>query len=476
MHFFDLIPPVIYKSVIPIALLFALERFTLYRLAKKPGSTEWVQSKFWLHPNFISICRFPMGFVSVALYHTGTVLHPGVSETVWHHAGIICFAFWMITDLTDGTIARDFDLHTKKGESLDPLSDKLLIFPPLFYFAFLDIIPLSAVFVFLVFDVIGTISRYYITNKAANLFGKSKTFLAAITLILITLQQIYYPGTPWKIITLSLYGCVFLSFCSMFFKVIPNYWYANILSLMNLVCGLTGIFVVVFFSSYTVSLDFLSDFPIIQRLLITRYLEVAFSLVFLGQFLDMFDGRAADKWGSTPQGELFDDLADGTNFGGTIAIIIWVSFGKTLLGTGLALLHFLCTVFRLYRFIHNKRTSGVESGVEIFTGLPSPGAALASGSFVLLNFPNGFKAAFIALIAVLMVSRIKYIHFGRVILPAIPKMVKVGILTFIIFAVLYGLLPGNSQVLFGVVFIVSFTYLVAGHNWRLYKDLLSGTS
>lgn len=473
MHIFDLVPPVVYKSVIPVMLMFATERLILFRLSRTPGATEWVQSKFWLHPNFISRCRFPMGIVSVVLYHLGSVFYPGESETIWQHAGVFCFAFWMITDITDGTIARHFQLHSKEGESIDPLSDKLLIFPPLFYFAFLNVIPLASVIIFLVFDIIGTVSRHFIQNKAANLFGKSKTFLAALTLVIVTMQQIYYPGQYWILYVATLNGAVFLSFCSMFFKVIPNYWYANILSLMNLVCGLCGIILILTFSFFEPTLVFLDGFTWLQKLLKIRYLEIAFSLVFLGQFLDMFDGRAADKWGSTPKGELFDDLADGTNFGGTIALVIWAAFNHNLLGLTLAVLHFICTVFRLYRFIINKRKAGVDGGVEIFSGLPSPAAALASGSIALLAINQSIKTSFLVIVAALMVSKLKYIHFGRVILPAIPKLVKVVILTFIIMAVLFGLMPGNTQILFWTVFLFSFAYLILGYNWKFYKELVS---
>jgi CDP-diacylglycerol--serine O-phosphatidyltransferase len=468
----ELIPPALYKSVFPVLLMFMLERIILYRLSRMPGATKWVQSKFWLHPNFISRCRFPMGIVSVLLYHIGSMLYPSESETIWHHAGVFFFAFWMITDITDGTIARRFQLHTEEGESIDPLSDKLLIFPPLFYFAYLNVIPMLAVLVFLTFDLIGTISRHFIVNKAANLFGKSKTFLAALTLILISMQQIYYPGEAWLLYTATLNGAVFLSFCSVFFKVIPNYWYANILSLLNLVCGICGISLILIFSFSDPGLEFLDGFNWIQRLLRIRYLELAFSLVFLGQFLDMFDGRAADKWGSTPRGELFDDLADGTNFGGTIALVIWAAFQHSNLGIALAFLHLICTVFRLYRFIQNKRKSGVDGGVQVFSGLPSPAAALASGSIALLEINQSVKFVFILFIALLMVSKIKYIHFARVILPAIPKLIKVVILTFVIIAVLFGLMPGNSQILFWTVFLFSIAYLVLGYNWKMYQELV----
>ena len=435
---FDTIPPVIYQSILPIFLLFTLERVTLFSLARIPGGREWVRSKFWLHPNFISRCRYPMGVVSVLLYHIGTLLHPADPANGWHHAGVLCFAFWMISDITDGTIARLFQLGSQEGESIDPLSDKLLLFPPLFYFAFYDLIPMYLVLVFLLFDLIGTFSRFFITNKAANLFGKAKMFLGTLTLVLIALQQIYYPGKIWNISIAMLACSVFLSFCSMFLKVIPNYWYANLLSIMNLICGLTGIALVILFNE----------------------IGLAFALVFLGQFLDLFDGRAADRWGSTPKGELLDDLADGANFGGTISLIIMAAFHYSIMGITLGLLHFVCTVYRLYRFIINKRKEGVEGGVKIFSGLPSPAAALISGSVALIQTSNVLKSGCIFLVSFLMVSRIPYIHFGRVVLPAIPKLIQVILLTLIMLAVWAGFRPGYIQILYWTVFLISFSYLV----------------
>ena len=452
----NLIPPIIYLSIMPVALMFIAERYTLHRLSHSDAGQKFVRSKFWLHPNFISRCRYPMGVVSILIYHLGSVVSTAGTVSVWHHISILFWAFWMITDITDGTIARHFDLQTKEGESIDPLSDKLLLFPPLLYFAFYEFIPLYLVLIFLFFDAIGTLSRFFIKNKAANLFGKAKTFLAAVTLILITMQQIYYPGgDTWSVSLATLFAAVFLSFCSMFFKIIPNYWYANILSILNLICGLAGITLII----------------------TTNEIALAFALVFMGQFLDMFDGRAADRWGSTPRGELLDDLADGTNFGGTISLIVWAGFQREPMGVVLGVLHLVCTTLRLYRFIQNKRKAGVEGGMDVFVGLPSPAAALLTGSVALLHANDYFRVICIIVISLLMISKIPYIHFGRVILPAIPKLAKVIILSLMILAIWIGLRPGNVQVLYWTVFLVAVTYLVFGYNWginrKLFKNIAS---
>jgi len=118
-------------SIIPIGLLFSAERFLMLYLAGTPKRVEWVRSKKWLHPNFISRCRYPSGVIAVILYHLGIIFTPDNPTSYWYYLAIFWFAFWTITDITDGTIARRFDLHTEEGESIDPLSDKLLILPPL---------------------------------------------------------------------------------------------------------------------------------------------------------------------------------------------------------------------------------------------------------------------------------------------------------------------------------------------------------
>ncbi len=440
-----------FYTVLPIATMFALERYILFRLARSERGQEWVRSKFWLHPNFISRCRYPTGLLSLLLYHMGTWFDAGNPASAWHHAGILCFSFWTISDITDGTIARDFGLHSVEGESIDPLSDKLLVLPPLFYFAITDVIPLIPVVVFLFIDIIGQFSRYFIVNKAANLFGKAKTFLAVITLILITMQQVYFPQNSWEIYRVTLIGAVFLAFFSMFFKIVPNYWYANILSILNLTCGLGGIVLIIFYHK----------------------IGLAFALVFLGQFLDMFDGRAAERWGSTPGGELLDDLADGTNFGGLISVIIFYSFDRSLLGAGLGILHLVATAYRLYRFVSNKRKAGIDGGVETFSGLPSPAGALLAGSAALLEVHEGLRITFLIGATLLMVSKIPYIHFGRVTLPAIPKLVKVVILVMILIAIWFGFQPGNLQFLYWTFFVVASIYVLFGHRWRPQKARLT---
>ncbi|MFQ5560109.1 MAG: CDP-alcohol phosphatidyltransferase family protein [Nitrospinota bacterium] len=429
------------ETLVPILLLFSAERFSLRMLSGTHERREWVRGTFWLHPNFITRCRYPMGFISIFIYHFSPL------------AGVFWFAFWMITDLTDGSIARYFDLHTEEGETLDPFSDKLLYFPPLFYFSWLGLIDIALFFFFLAFDCFGQISRYFIKKKSANLFGKSKTFMAVITLVVIAAKEIYFPYLEWRAHWTSwgilpnwlLLITVSLAFFSSFFKVVPNYWYANILSLLNLCCGLTGIVL----------------------LLLGKPTVVSFGLIFLGQLLDLFDGRAAERWGSTPKGELLDDLADGTSFGGTLAVLIFFSMGETRWAFAVALIHFSATVFRLVRFLKEKRAVGIQGGVELFSGLPAPAAALLTGSAILL-FQDyiALQTGVVLFSSLLMVSRISYIHFGRVILPSIPIYPKIFLLMGLVVGTLVAMIMQGLPILYGVLLTCSLGYVVIGRRRR----------
>ena len=108
----------------PVLLMLGLERFAVYRFLRTPEQIAWVRRHKWLHPNAISRARYPMGFVSVILLHLG-----------FPRLCFLFFTFWMITDITDGDIARRCDLNTEEGETIDPFSDKLMYSPMLIYMA-----------------------------------------------------------------------------------------------------------------------------------------------------------------------------------------------------------------------------------------------------------------------------------------------------------------------------------------------------
>ena len=203
---------ILIEIAIPVLLILGLERFAVVRFLRTPQQIAWVRSQSWLHPNAISRARYPMGFLSVMFLHMG---YPRLC--------FLFFTFWMITDITDGDIARKCDLHTEAGESIDPFSDKLMYSPMLVYLAWQGWLDPVLVTLFLVFDITGQVSRRFTKVKAANLFGKAKTFLVVVLLIVVGLVLIYGP-LPFlgRTILPLLSICTGLAFCSTTFKLVPN--------------------------------------------------------------------------------------------------------------------------------------------------------------------------------------------------------------------------------------------------------------
>lgn len=437
--------------IVSVLLLLGLERLFILTATKSESGVRWIRQCYLLHPNVISTLRIPMGILSICVWHYGF----SAKNTMIMVIGLLWFAAWMISDLTDGTIARRCQLWTAKGEWLDPLSDKFMYFPALLYFSFIpgiganggEVLYLSRSLVLgiLVFDTIGQVSRLWFKKKAANTFGKAKTALITTLLTLVALLQIFYvsgntlpefikPETMFYYLTL----CAFmLSFLSVYCKMIPDNWYANSLTLANFCCGVGAIILCV--SS-------------VYETTPSTCLFKAFLLVFLGQFFDLFDGRLARKYGSTRWGAIFDDIADGTNFGLAIGAIASTSAYNILSASnmtisqyalhcsiGLFVFYCGCVFYRLYRFLFPTRE--VKPGV--FQGLPSPAGAMLAGSGILLFSAEPvlfdgsafFGIAIVVLASLLMISNIPYKHLGQRILVNLPRGIQVlFFLLIIIFA------------------------------------------
>jgi CDP-diacylglycerol--serine O-phosphatidyltransferase len=389
-----------------IVAILLVERVVVTTLTRSPRGREWVRRTPLLHPNGISLLRMPMGLVSVWMAQMG-----------WWEVATLFFAFWMISDITDGTIARNCDLETESGKWLDPLSDKFMYFPALLYCAVAANVrlplPWCWVTAFLLLDALGQASRLVIRKQAANYFGKAKTAFVTIVLTCTALDQIQ---PLWFMSERFVYAvtasCTLLAFLSVYCRVIPDAWYANSLTLANFLCGIAAI----------------------VNVSIGHPLR-AFVLVFLGQFFDLFDGRMARLYGSTRYGPIFDDIADGTSFGLAIGYLIvaqlYASTSAVVAGTaGGVYLAFV--IYRLYRFL--RPTTAMPAG--IFQGMPSPAGAMLAGASVLLF---GERAPWLAMAlvlasALLMISSLRYRHFARRIWPALPRTAKLLVcILFLIF-------------------------------------------
>ncbi len=412
-------------SIIIIVLaIFLVERLGISWLTRQPQCRQWIRTHRCCHPNAISIVRIPMGLLSVWMWHQE-----------WHVFSILWFAVWMISDLTDGTIARNCDLVTESGKWLDPLSDKCLYFPPLIYFAVLGTIPPLWVALIIIIDTLGQFSRLLPVKKAANSFGKTKTALITVLLFLCAFYDLAGGSLPLvnaKFLEVLTASGAILAFLSVYCKVIPDMWYANSLSLANFLCGVGAIVLVM-----------------------RGQLLYAFILVFVGQFFDLFDGRMARKFGSTRYGAVFDDIADGTSFGLAIAVLVAAAIQPLYIALPLAVVHLLCVLYRLIRFLRDRQV--MPEGV--FSGLPSPAGALLTGSAVLLF--KDFQVLswfFIILAAILMVSHVQYRHFAQRIWPELPNLFKISAFLLVLIFVNTRL---TNRALAGTLELMCFAFAVS---------------
>lgn len=436
--------------VAAVLMLLALERGVTLWAVKNPGGRSFIRKHAFIQPNGISVMRFPQGVVAVILAMMG----------FWGTA-ILWFSFWMITDLTDGTIARGCDLKTPAGQWLDPLADKFMSFPVLLFLALGTADPhprLDMVIAYCVIDIIGQCSRFFCKKKAANSFGKVKT---ALITILIGILALYHFCAIEKVATFPpltqlnqeatdyiMGACVIMAFLSLYCKVIPSHFYANSLTLLNFLCGIIAACIAWNADS-------------------TRGTLLAFLLIFLGQFFDLFDGKMAKKFGSTPRGALYDDIADGTSFGIACGIILYKSLASAtshslaVAAPLLAVIYVYSVFFRLKRFLHPK--TRMPEG--IFQGLPSPAGALlaGAGALILRIYPcatTQWACAALALLAcVLMVSHIPYRHFGRDLWPSLPTGLRVFFLLAIILVSCFALVQkGWSHALLQLTILLTITY------------------
>jgi CDP-diacylglycerol---serine O-phosphatidyltransferase len=390
-------------------------------MMKKKTMQAYVTAHPWLlHPNAICYWRTLMAMAGLFLYFW----------TGFQSAAIIIFTFAAILDGVDGLVARGCNLVTRKGEWLDPLCDKLTYLPPLLGFAYTGIISIKLVWILVAVELIGQfMARRLLSvlkrSGAANNFGKIKAMICFALVIFCALldanPHIVHMGNQ------ILLSCIILSVASVVFKFIPNRLYADILSMLNFLCGI--------FSLY---------------LTYNGFFARAVIIIIVGQLFDLFDGRMAEKHGGTKYGPYLDDVADFVSFGVAPAYVMvklggayaWLFAAVYMAGVG----------FRLVRFLaFDKKRTDLPAGV--FNGLPCPAGAL----FVLgaaLVMPVHFMWAVVVLTTGLMVSTIRFAHLGRVIMKQIPKPVFYTISAGIIVIIAFVLKTRNVE-LFGYVILTS---------------------
>ena len=175
---------------------------------------------------------------------------------------------------------------------------------------------------------------------------------------------------------------------------------------------------------------------------------------------DLFDGRMAEKHGGTKFGPWFDDIADMVSFGFCPGLMILWKGNLGVASTVLGILYLLSVGFRLWRYLdQDKHDKTLPVGV--FNGLPSPaGAMVALGACLLLH--DIWAIGAITLITCfLLVSHIRFVHFGRVILRHFPRIFIVVFGFAIVFIIAYIIKVKNPEMLGALLLACFFIYVIA---------------
>jgi CDP-diacylglycerol--serine O-phosphatidyltransferase len=408
-------------------------------LLKNPRARDFLGRNWYFHPNTICIWRVIIGL-------SGTVLYFVFEQ---HTVAILLFTFSAFLDGVDGLIARSCDLETPFGEELDPLCDKLTYLPPFVFFAYDGLLNIAAVYALLAIEICGQfLVRYVIKHftsfsVAANNFGKVKAVLCFALIIYLALLD---DGVPIPELTNHiLYVCIVLSISSSIFKTISNRFYADILSCLNLLCGLVGIF-----------LAFQG-----------RYVLVAIAIL-TGQIFDLLDGRMAEKHGGTKFGPWFDDIADLTSFGVCPGLLVFLKGDTEWPSFIFGSVYVFAVGFRLWRFLaRDRHDESLPPG--FFNGLPSPAGAMVALGACLVWENQWVVWAAVLVTSFLLVSRIKFVHFGRVILRRIPRtfVVFMGFMT--VFLIAY-LIKARDSGMLGALLLTCFSiYLITNSRITLIK-------
>ena len=198
----------------------------------------------------------------------------------------------------------------------------------------------------------------------------------------------------------------------------------SLVTILNGVCG----FMAIIFTSKGAELSARtpdSQIPFF-KFGVTTYFALAGYMILLAMIADMLDGRLARKVKSTSSfGGQLDSLCDVVSFGVAPALLMLKVMEDHLSLIDGSFLHrsvwlaaaayMSCAAIRLARF--NVENEEDESAHMSFIGVPSPGAAGALASLVILHEETLqanailYMLPFVALgVSILMVSRIRYPH------------------------------------------------------------------
>ncbi len=147
---------------------------------------------------------------------------------------------------------------------------------------------------------------------------------------------------------------------------------------------------------------------------------IAVALILMATIMDTADGRLA-RWlnCSSAFGAELDSLSDVVSFGVAPALIVYLwslcNIQYKGIGWAIVLFYIACTALRLARF-NVEATTNPDSSGEYFVGVPVPAAASMITLPLMISFEiydmqpyTWFMAAYMLVVGLLMISRIKTI-------------------------------------------------------------------
>ncbi len=138
------------------------------------------------------------------------------------------FLIAALTDLFDGAIARGTNQVTDFGKFLDPIADKMLVLGTLIAiagserFAYIRLVIVIAACIILFRELVVTSIRMVASNHdgtviSANIFGKMKTVVSVVGMIVIFTEDVIFPEN-------GLAGIHLLSYIMLAVTVILTLW------------------------------------------------------------------------------------------------------------------------------------------------------------------------------------------------------------------------------------------------------------
>lgn len=166
------------------------------------------ESKLKIIPNILTIFRIILTpFIIVLIFINSNSLYSFSFINLDNNVSItffisgILFLLASISDFFDGYLARKNNWISDFGKIWDPIADKVLTTSIFISFAIINLIPFYFVILMIIRDIVVDAYRQSSTSKgvvvAANIFGKIKTILQMVSIIIIYFVFNFKPNNEY---------------------------------------------------------------------------------------------------------------------------------------------------------------------------------------------------------------------------------------------------------------------------------------